>query len=363
MLVAKICLTGGPCGGKTTALSKIEREFTDMGYKVFIINEIATRFINSGIKPFGEDSISMLDFEDILLKEQLTEEESFEKAANLLDKKCIILCDRGIFDIKSFLSKEEFDNLLNKYNLSKLKLMDNYDLVIHLNTAAKGAEKFYTNENNKARSEGLKEAIIRDYKCEDAWSFHNNFKVIDNSTDFERKVQRVVDTIKEHFKTPTKQQRKYLVNLKDGALSELNKREVTSIKIKQTYLSTDKDCEIRLRKRTLEDGSTYYITVKKKDYGKEKIIVEEKIDKKVYERLLAQKDIINEVNKERVSFVYDESICKLDHFEDDTYILETYEGVKIPNFIEVIKDVTNDENYYNINIKTKGTCFKKKNLI
>lgn len=205
MLAAKICLTGGPCGGKTTALSKIERAFTDMWYKVFVINEIATRFINSGIKPFGEDSISMLDFEDILLKEQLTEEESFEKATNLLDKKCIILCDRGIFDIKSFLSKEEFDNLLNKYNLSELKLMDNYDLVIHLNTAAKGAEEFYTNENNKARSEGLKEAIIRDNKCEDAWSFHNNFKVIDNSTDFERKVQRVVDTIKEHFKTPIKQ--------------------------------------------------------------------------------------------------------------------------------------------------------------
>ena len=73
MLVAKICLTGGPCAGKTSALKKIKEEFTSMGYKVFIINEEATRLINEGIKPFGNDKISMFDFEDIMLKEQLTQ--------------------------------------------------------------------------------------------------------------------------------------------------------------------------------------------------------------------------------------------------------------------------------------------------
>lgn len=360
MLVAKICLTGGPCGGKTTALSKIEREFTDMGYKVFIIDEIATRFINSGVKPFGEDSISMVDFEDILLKQQLMEEENYQKVANLIDKKCIILCDRGIFDIKSFLSKEQFDSLLNKYNLSKLKLMDNYDLVIHLNTAAKGAEKFYTTENNKARSEGLKEAIIRDDKCQESWSFHNNFKIIDNSTDFNTKVQKVIDAIKEYFETSIRNQRKYLVTLNSNANAELRKKEVVSLKIKQTYLANDKDCEIRLRERTLNNDSTYYVTVKKNNYGKEKIILEEKVGKKVYDRLLEQRDIINEVNKERICFVFEEKVCKLDHFEDDSYILETYEEVKIPPFVEVVKDVTNDESYYNININNSGTSFKKK---
>ena len=69
MLVSKICLTGGPCAGKTTALSKIDNELTNMGYKVFIIDEVATRIINEGIRPFGEGKISMLDFERILLKE------------------------------------------------------------------------------------------------------------------------------------------------------------------------------------------------------------------------------------------------------------------------------------------------------
>lgn len=362
MLVAKICLTGGPCGGKTTALAKIEREFTDMGYKVFIINEIATRFINSGVKPFGEDNISMIDFEDILLKQQLVEEESFEKVAKLLNKKCIILCDRGVFDIKSFLSNRQFDGLLNKYNLSKLKLMDNYDMVIHLNTVAKGAPQFYTTENNKARKEGIKEAIIRDDMCQEAWSFHNNFKVVDNSTDFENKVQRVINTIKEYFKTPVRKERKYLVTLKPDAKEELDKKQVVTLKIKQTYLSTDKDCEIRLRKRTLGKDSTYYITVKKNNYGKNKVIVEEKIDKNVYERLLEQRMIINEVNKERTCFVYEESIYKLDYFEDGTYVLEAFDGAKIPPFINVIKDVTYDDAYYNINIKNHRACLTKEHI-
>lgn len=358
MLAAKICLTGGPCGGKSTALAKIERELSDMGYKVFIINEIATRLISSGIKPFGDDAIKMLDFEYIILKEQLTEEECYEKVAKLLDKKCIILCDRGIFDVKSFISEEEFDSLLKMFNKSRLDLMDSYNLVINLNTVAKGAEEFYTTDNNKARSEGIKDAIIRDNRCQEAWSFHNNFKIVDNSTGFEEKIGRVIDIVKDYLGIEKKEERKYLVEIKDGALKELKKKEVSNIQIKQLYLNTDKDCEMRLRKRTLNDDSTYYITVKKNNHGKQRIIIEEKIDKKTYERILEQKTVINEVNKERISFTYDDSVYKLDHFEDGTYILEALENAKIPPFIDLVEDVTLDYNYYNVNISSSQVLKK-----
>ena len=40
--ITKIVLTGGPCAVKTTALQRIEKEFTEKGYKVFIIGESAT---------------------------------------------------------------------------------------------------------------------------------------------------------------------------------------------------------------------------------------------------------------------------------------------------------------------------------
>lgn len=39
---AKIVLTGGPCAGKTTALSKLEQHLLELGYFVFIVPETAT---------------------------------------------------------------------------------------------------------------------------------------------------------------------------------------------------------------------------------------------------------------------------------------------------------------------------------
>lgn len=353
MLVSKICLTGGPCAGKTTALSKIEKELTELGYKVFIIDEVATRLINAGIKPFGDDSISMLEFEDIVLKEQLMEEECYERVAQLLDKKCVIICDRGIFDIKSFIDQEEFDFLLRKYNLSKLKLMDSYNLVIHMNTAAKGALEFYTNENNKARSESITEAKKRDDEVQKAWCGHSNYNIVDNSTNFEDKIDKVISLIKEslgirHYKT-----KKYLVDLK----TNLNNEVISKVNISQTYLSTDKDCEIRLRKRTIDNESTYYVTAKrsKNEEGKyidEKIITEEKIDKKTYERLLGQKEVLGTIEKIRSCVVENDILYKVDEFEN-MVIMECDSDAKIPSFVNVIKEVTEDNDYKNYNIAKK----------
>ena len=353
MLVAKICLTGGPCGGKSTALSKIEQTLTDKGYKVFVIEETATRYINAGIKPFGDDAISRLEFENMILKVQITEEEAFARTANLLDKKCVILCDRGIFDIKSFISNEEFDYLLNKHNLSKIRIMDSYNMVINLNTVAKGKAELYTLDNNTARSEGVKEAIIRDDKCEDAWSFHQNFKIIDNSTNFEDKINRVINQITNYLGIEKRHDKKYLVELNDDFDNFIKEKELVKTKIRQTYLYTNKDCEIRLRQRTVEGDSTYYVTVKKNNYGNQKIITEEIISKEEYERLLNSKDVINVVEKQRISFVYNDKYYKLDLFENGMCLLEANDNLDLPNCIKVIKEVTNEDEYYNINIKSE----------
>ena len=39
MSISKIVVTGGPCGGKTTALSRIQRDLTHLGYTVLIVPE------------------------------------------------------------------------------------------------------------------------------------------------------------------------------------------------------------------------------------------------------------------------------------------------------------------------------------
>jgi hypothetical protein len=60
---------------------------------------------------------------------------------------------------------------------------------VHLVTAAIGAEKYYTTENNAARSETLEEARALDFKILNTWVGHPNIRIIDNSTDFQGKIK------------------------------------------------------------------------------------------------------------------------------------------------------------------------------
>ena len=57
--IHNIVITGGPCGGKTTALEKISKTFREMGYLVLIVNETATELIRDGILiAFNEEHFS-----------------------------------------------------------------------------------------------------------------------------------------------------------------------------------------------------------------------------------------------------------------------------------------------------------------
>jgi hypothetical protein len=62
-------------------------------------------------------------------------------------------------------------------------------------SAAIGAEKFYTTENNAARSETIDEARDLDFRILNAWIGHPKIRIIDNSTDFQMKVRKVIDAI------------------------------------------------------------------------------------------------------------------------------------------------------------------------
>ena len=66
---------------------------------------------------------------------------------------------------------------------------------------------------------------------------------------------------------------------------------------------------------------------------------------------MIQKEVINEINKKRISFIYNDKIYKLDIFENGMCILETDNNSIVPPFINVIEDVTLNEDYFNINIE------------
>lgn len=69
--VHEIVITGGPCAGKTTALSKLDRVFTDRGYKVIIVAETATEVILSGVTP---NEVSVVDFQHVIIGRGINKE-------------------------------------------------------------------------------------------------------------------------------------------------------------------------------------------------------------------------------------------------------------------------------------------------
>ena len=71
-----------------------------------------------------------------------------------------------------------------------------YDLVLHLKTAAEGAEPFYTTPTDGVRTETAEEARELDARLLINWKrAHRSVVVLDNSTDFGQKVTRACDAV------------------------------------------------------------------------------------------------------------------------------------------------------------------------
>jgi primase-polymerase (primpol)-like protein len=56
-----------------------------------------------------------------------------------------------------------------------------YDAVMHMVTAADGAEEFYANLSNEARYESVEEAVEKDKKLREAYMGHKRWVMIDNN--------------------------------------------------------------------------------------------------------------------------------------------------------------------------------------
>ena len=145
----------------------------------------------------------MEEFQNFVLDAQIANERIFEEAVKYYDKeKIIFFYDRGIMDGCAYVDKNTvFKELLENRGMSFSDAYNRYDAILHLVTAANGAEEFYqwndpTKEdtgNNAARSESPEEARVKDEKTLNAWIGHPHLRVFDNSTDFEGKLKRVVN--------------------------------------------------------------------------------------------------------------------------------------------------------------------------
>ncbi len=201
-LIAKIALTGGPCAGKTTTISRIEEHLNDLGYHVLTINECATEIIRNGIRPFGEHAVGVYEFENEILNLQRYKEKRFKDFIKYYpdDTKIIMLCDRGSVDVCAYLGQDNYQKMLEENNLTHEDLLNDYDLVIHMITVAANMESRYSNNNNKARFEDSEEAINVDNNIKEAWKDYKNLKMVPVCDYLEDKIQIAINFVDELLK-------------------------------------------------------------------------------------------------------------------------------------------------------------------
>ena len=121
MDITKIVITGGPCAGKTTALSWIMNSFTERGYVVLFVPETATELINGGVAPWTCKSNA--DYQFCQMRLQLEKEKVFEQAARVMKKdKVLIVCDRGALDNKAYMDEATFEAVLRFVNANEVEL-------------------------------------------------------------------------------------------------------------------------------------------------------------------------------------------------------------------------------------------------
>lgn len=354
--ITRIVLTGGPAAGKTTLISRILKEFKkEDGWKVITIPETATELISGfGLGPFP-DCMSMEEFQYFVIGDQLHKEElALKGAATVPQEKVLIIYDRAIFDDRAYIDQEQFDKTLASFNKKGEDILAGYDAVLHLVSCAKGAEFAY-DYGNEARYETVEVAREKDDLTLQAWSVHPNLFVIDNSIDFEDKINRALAQIYRIIgeSVPAVSKRKYLIEMPDLAALAAN-YHATSISMTQTYLTAGRKCERRVRKQKGGNGNLYFYTEKNIREDGSKWVTERPINKKEYSSYVLGRDMnLEPVSKEKYRFIYEDHRVEIDvyPFSQDKAIMFVYapENVacELPEAIKVIREVTNEPAYKN----------------
>lgn len=355
-MITKIVLTGGPCAGKTTALARIVEHFSNLGFQVLTVPEAATLFSQSGIDFLTDDKSLFLECERQLMEFQIELEDRYERIAEHYNRPVLIVCDRGTMDLRAYLKNEMWESILDSIGKNVVELRDaRYAAVIHMATAAKGAERFYTLANNAARSESPELARDIDDRLMRAWTGHPHLRVVGNDCTFEEKINRVLNEVSHVLGVPQpiEIERKYLVDV-EGEVPNGNVSE-----IRQTYLKPVNGLERRLRMRGENGHNIYFLTTKKRLAADRSYEYERRITENRYFELLQEANPEKRtIVKHRCCFLWKDQYFELDKFIEprlehrllEIEDVESHNDVKMPPFVNVIKDVTGDPAYSNSNI-------------
>lgn len=315
----RFVFTGGPCGGKTTALARVFSYLRERGFECITCPEAYTTLSSNGMNVdfFTTQGMPKV-IQRTVLEVQMALEDGIHRVLKARGKPAVMLCDRGTMDGSVYMPHQEFSGLLGEMNTDIVQIRDNrYDAIFHLITAADGAEPFYTLENNTVRTETKEQAREVDQKTQHAWVGHPHFYFIDNSTDFEGKMSRLVDTLSKIVGLPSNLKRRSAKFLLKGEPdlskfpAEIAHKEFEVEKIYLTRVQDNKSSYSFVRRRTNIDsdgnrlGSVYQSTLAQWTLDGELIEQKRIISEREYVTMSTTRDSSRHiVRQRRISFLY-----------------------------------------------------------
>lgn len=176
--VVRVCLCGGPSGGKLRATELIAKRLTENGFNVHPLPSAHLLLYNSGFSapPLKSNTKDRLHYERMVLELQLQQERTWAKIAAGSDTRSVVLISQGLMSARAHLHEEHWNKLLEDWNTDENYIFSRYDLVLHLETAANGAEVRFT-----SKSESMEEARLLDRAIRRAWTGHKNQIICSNS--------------------------------------------------------------------------------------------------------------------------------------------------------------------------------------
>jgi len=371
----KLVLTGGPCGGKTTGQARLSTFFENLGWKVYRVPETANILLSGGVD-FGDlPKEAQQQFQANLLKTMMQIENSFFDLAKASSRNCLVICDRGAMDASAFVSRAQWEDILVTNGLDEVEIRDNrYNQVVHMVSAAKGAEDFYTIEHHASRLEGIEEAKVLDTKAAEAWVGHPYMALVDNDgSNFESKINSLISKVAWSVGidvgdrlTQGAKKVKFVVN---GPLP--NDNEFPSFRdfdVCHHYLQTaSRMLQSRLRKRGCNGKWSYTHTIRKVVSG-QTIEVKTPLNHRDYSNLISQEDPNHFlIYKTRRCFLWENQYFQLDIYREPSHdrckglmLLETYTTKmgedlqrRLPPFLNVGSGVTGDPAFSMFNLSLK----------
>ena len=173
----RVVLTGGPGGGKTTAVDLFRREIGD---RVVIVPEAATILFQGGF-PRSRDPLAMRFAQTAIFHVQ----RDLEEVQAALFPGRTLLCDRGTIDGAAYWPGEphHYFGAVGTTHEAELR---RYDAVIFFESAAVGGATI--EGGNPVRNESIEEAVRLDAKLRTLWSHHPRFTLVPHNPSFFKKI-------------------------------------------------------------------------------------------------------------------------------------------------------------------------------